>query len=353
MLGAPSTTADILGYQRFLFACASDPRFTGGNFLAAISQVTELSMVERFLYRFLLVPQTRSTLLQQKQDFAWTETRPDWGPGRIDPFNPVKVAILDTPVGDTIGNADMEPIWNLRPRVEGGLAFHWDGLNTDLTEVFITSALGDGATPKSLPFEDVQRLQDWAMDLQPPAFADYFPVDAALVAEGKPVYEAECARCHAFGGALTGQVMKLSDAAWEGGQTDPHRAAMWTSEAAERYNAYADRYPWDFSHFRSTDGYVSVPLDGIWLRAPYLHNGSVPYLDELLAPPGVRPKVFSRGLDVYDPVRMGFVSEGPEAERRGFRLDTREPGNSNTGHLWGIALAPEEKRALLEYLKTL
>lgn len=353
MLGAPATTADILGYQRFLFASASDPRFTAGNILAAIAQVTELSRVERLLFRFVLVPQTRSALLGQKADFAWTDTRPSWGRGRIDPFNPVKVAILDTPVGDTIGNADMEPIWNLRPRVEGGLSFHWDGLNTDITEVFISSALGDGATPKSLPFEDVQRLQDWALDLAPPKFADWFPVDEVLAADGKPIYDAECARCHAFGGVLTGQVMKLSDAAWEGGQTDPHRAAMWTPEAAEAYNAYADKYPWDFSHFRSTDGYVSVPLDGIWLRAPYLHNGSVPYLSELLELPGARSETFFRGLDVYDPVRMGFVAEGDDAERRGFRLDTSELGNSNVGHLWGTALLPEEKRALLEYLKTL
>ncbi len=353
VLGAPATTADILGYQRFLFASASDPRFSAGNILAAIAQVTELSMVERLLYRFVLVPQTRAALLGQKADFAWTDTRPYWGRGRIDPFNPVKVSILDTPVGDTIGNADMEPIWNLRPRVEAGYAFHWDGLNTDLGEVFISSALGDGATPKSVPLDDVQRLQDWAMDLAPPAFADYFPIDQALAAEGKPIYDAECARCHAFGGALTGQVMRLSDSAWEGGQTDPHRAAMWTPEAAEAYNAYADKYPWDFSQFRSTDGYVSVPLDGIWLRAPYLHNGSVPYLSELLESPDARSKAFYRGFDVYDPMRMGFVAEGEDAARHGYWLDTREKGNSNVGHLWGTSLEPDAKRALLEYLKTL
>ena len=96
-----------------------------------------------------------------------------------------------------------------------------------------------------------------------------------------------------------------------------------------------------------------MPLDGLWLRAPYLHNGSVPFLGELLEPPERRTPVFYRGLDVYDPVRMGFVSAGPDAERRGTRYDTSVIGNSNQGHLWGTELAPDQKRALVEYLKLL
>jgi hypothetical protein len=98
---------------------------------------------------------------------------------------------------------------------------------------------------------------------------------------------------------------------------------------------------------------VNVPLDGLWLRAPYLHNGSVPSLTDLLERPERRTKVFWRGLDVYDPVAMGFVSSGPEAQRRGTRYDTAVIGNSNQGHLWGTDLKPDQKRALIEYLKTL
>ena len=128
---------------------------------------------------------------------------------------------------------------------------------------------------------------------------------------------------------------------------------MWIAEAAQSYNAYADKYPWHFQHFRATGGYVNVPLDALWIRAPYLHNGSVPYLEELLELPERRTKLFYRGDDVYDPQRMGFVSEGTEAERVGTRYDTSEPGNSPQGHLWGTTLTTEEKRALLEYLKTL
>ena len=60
-----------------------------------------------------------------------------------------------------------------------------------------------------------------------------------------------------------------------------------------------------------------MPLAGLWLRGPFLHNGSVPSLADLLEPVGARPKQFWRGYDVYDPVRVGFVTTGPEAQREG------------------------------------
>jgi hypothetical protein len=358
--GGASTTVNSLAYQRFLFSAASDPRFTAGNILDQIGQIYEMPLLDRLLYRFVLVPATRKALLEEKQAYAWTNTRPEWGRGRIDPFNPVKVSTLGLSPGDTTGNSDMQPIWNLRPRVEGHMALHWDGLNTDLTEVVLSSAIGDGTSPKALPVKQLERLQKWLMDLPPPRFEDHFPVDQALADSGKPVFDQHCARCHAIGGEQTGQVLPLSDADWAypGTQagplyTDPNRAQMWTPEAAEAYNAYADAYPWGFEHFRSTGGYVNVPLDAIWIRAPYLHNGSVPYLDELLEPPAQRSRVFYRGLDVYDPERMGFIAEGEDAQRVGTLLDTSLRGNSNQGHLWGTELPAEQTRALLEYLKTL
>ena len=67
--------------------------------------------------------------------------------------------------------------------------------------------------------------------------------------------------------------------------------------------------PFAFHRFRTTEGYASHPLDGIWLRAPYLHNGSVPTMRELLMPPAQRRATFYRGDDVYDQANLGFVSE--------------------------------------------
>lgn len=362
ILGGPAHTVDVLGYQNFLFKSAADPRFDADNILAQIAQVYEMSWANRLLYRYLLIPATRKALLEQQGQFAWTHRRPDWGRGRIDPFNPVKVRALGVEPGETTGNSDMQSIWNMAPRVERGMALHWDGLNTDLTEVVLSSAIGDGTTPKALPVARLKEIQEWLKTLPSPKFTDHFAVDHQLAAAGEPIFQAQCARCHAMDGARTGQVLTLDDPEWAAAtthpgdqptSTDPYRAAMWTPEAAAAYNAYAEDYQWKFSHFRSTGGYVNVPLDGLWLRAPYLHNGSVPYLGELLEPPEKRTRIFYRGLDVYAPARMGFVSEGPDAERRGTRYDTSVIGNSNQGHLWGIELAPDQKRALIEYLKLL
>ena len=128
---------------------------------------------------------------------------------------------------------------------------------------------------------------------------------------------------------------------------------MWTQAAADAYNAYGAGYKWQFKGFRKTDGYVAPPHDGLWIRAPYLHNGSVPSLQDFFEPPENRPQVFYRGYDVYDSEKVGFVSDGPEAERVGFRYDTSLPGNGNGGHLYGTGLSSEDKKALIEYLKTL
>ena len=93
-------------------------------------------------------------------------------------------------------------------------------------------------------------------------------------------------------------------------------------------------------------------LDGIWLRAPYLHNGSVPTLRDLLNPPSERLKVFYRAYDVYDYDNVGFVSSGADAEREGVIHDTNVRGKSNQGHEYGTMLNSQQKAALIEYLKT-
>ena len=111
-----------------------------------------------------------------------------------------------------------------------------------------------------------------------------------------------------------------------------------------------------FSHFRKTFGYANMPLDGLWLRAPYLHNGSVPTLRDLLEPSPRRPKTFYRGYDVYDQAKVGFVSTRDEENGRlYFKFDTAVAGNSNSGHEgkpYGTDLPTGEKEALVEYLKT-
>ncbi len=95
--------------------------------------------------------------------------------------------------------------------------------------------------------------------------------------------------------------------------------------------------------------YKARPLNGIWASAPYLHNGSVPSLYDLLRPAAERPARFAVGRWEYDPIKVGYVSEG-EAP---WVLDTSLTGNHNVGHEYGTALSTEDRWALVEYLKTL
>jgi mono/diheme cytochrome c family protein len=340
----PGNQINPQAYVKFLQAAAADPRFDSDELLTAIRGITPLSWRQRMQYRFLLIPAARRALQKQRRLYEWMYKNPEWGPGRIDPFNPVKFGILELPVDSTIGNSDMVPIWNLKARQ--GRSLHWDGLSGSIREVVLSSAIGAGASRKSIQLPALERIEQWLMDLPPAAYP--FPVDKALAGEGRAVYEQQCAQCHTPGGARTGSVIPVEEVG-----TDRHRLDMWTPAAPVAYNKFADDYAWDFSGFRKTNGYVAPPHDGVWLRAPYLHNGSVPSLQELLEPPAARRATFYRGYNVYDPARVGFVSEGEAATRTGMLYDTRLPGNSNAGHLYGTALSPAQKKALIEYLKTL
>jgi hypothetical protein len=331
-------------YVRFLFACAHDDRFTSANIMKAILAIYDMPAVDRVLYRFLIIPATKSQLLKTEKDgYYWMPERPDWGPGRTD-MNPFQRQVMRLPDDHTVGSTDVMAIWN--ERAHEGMLHHSDGLNTTLTESVRSAALAAGATKSSLDIPALDRVEAWLRDLQPPKYA--FTVDQALAAKGQPIYAQHCAECHAFGGKRTGTVIPLAEIG-----TDPHRNKHWPQSSADAFNKWADGYPWAFHHFRSSDGYLSVPLDGVWLRAPYLHNGSVPNLRELLSPPEQRSKVFYRGYDVYDQANVGFVFSGPQAELEGSRHDTSTVGNSNQGHMFGLDLSDADKQALIEYLKTL
>jgi hypothetical protein len=99
-----------------------------------------------------------------------------------------------------------------------------------------------------------------------------------------------------------------------------------------------------------TDSYKARPLNGIWATAPYLHNGSVPNLSELLKAPAERVKQFAVGSREFDPVNVGLRSDIAAGTTT---LDTTLKGNLNTGHDYGTKLAADDKRALIEYVKTL
>ena len=91
--------------------------------------------------------------------------------------------------------------------------------------------------------------------------------------------------------------------------TDPHRSRAFRPNVAAGLNQYgARRQMWPEDAFRGSEGgYLAGPLDGISARAPYLHNGSVPTLDQLFGPPAQREDKFTRGCTQYDAVNMGFA----------------------------------------------
>jgi hypothetical protein len=105
--------------------------------------------------------------------------------------------------------------------------------------------------------------------------------------------------------------------------------------------------------------YKVRPLNGVWATPPYLHNGSVPTIDALLGPATDRPAKFYLGNREYDPVRLGYKTD---KLTNGFEFDTSIRGNSNKGHEFsntkgpgviGVALSAEDRKALIEFLKTL
>ncbi len=343
ILGAPANTLDLQGFQRFLYACAADPRFTADNVMAAINRIHPMSAIESALYRFLIIPETKAGLLEQKIAYSWQDSRPQQGRGRTDTFNPTKFNVFHMPDDNTIGTVDLPQIWNQKPRE--GMYLHWDGNNNNIRERNYAAAMAIGATPQSVIQANFDRVTNFLLTLQPAGYP--FPIDSAAAARGHAIFDANCANCHAFGGSQTGQVTDIGTI-----RTDRHRLDSFSAALVNKFHSI-NSPPFVFDAYRKTNGYANVPLDGIWARAPYLHNGSVPNLHALLMPEAERPTLFYRGYDVYDPDQVGFLSSGPDAAKAGFQVDTNIPGNGNQGHSYGVNLSDSQKHDLIEFMKTL
>jgi hypothetical protein len=262
-----------------------------------------------------------------------------------------------------------------------------------------------------------------------PTFASVFgPLDPAKVERGFEVFRQNCAGCHGYrptdGGPWrddgAGAIHKISLLRDIG--TDPYRVtfryaellpdALYTqfvglpaeqagqeriladrADGAEKRGAGAESAWWkrlsdqytlarraepgghplrfardDLIYDKAMLGYINNPIPLAYLKAPYLHNGSIPSLAQLI---GLRPRqaVFCRGDNAYDPQAVGLAAPEPAADgncppTQPFRFDTGLPGNSNGGHRYpawafpadGTAPTPDRRDSLadlLEYLKTL
>jgi hypothetical protein len=199
--------------------------------------------------------------------------------------------------------------------------------------------------------------------LRPPRYP--YDIDRPLAARGRQLFystEVGCYRCH---GDYDGQ----GNVDWPGVHppvgTDRARLDVVSGQFVEAFN----RSPLasDGALIKSR-GYAATPLTGVWANYPYLHNGSVPTLHDLLGPAAERPRMFevmaARTLDreragqpLYRDARHGRLSAAELVRRFGDDrnwFNVARPGCSNAGHdFWAQIRTDDNRRALIEYLKTL
>ncbi len=183
------------------------------------------------------------------------------------------------------------------------------------------------------------------------------PIDQQLAGQGRGVFQKHCAQCHGDK-TYPNRRVPLDEIG-----TDPVRLTALTVAGRTKYSrswfAHAGE-PNQHETEVDPDGYVAPPLDGVWASPPYFHNGSVPTLWHVLNP-SERPTVWRRTAEDIDHEKVGFQIEvvdkvplgEPDVAIRRSYFDTRRFGKSNAGHNFPDQLSPEEKLAVLEYLKTL
>lgn len=208
-----------------------------------------------------------------------------------------------------------------------------------------------------------------------PAWPNGFPdPDLALAAQGKAVFEQHCLGCHSaiHADEARGQTLlrycdvSTDDHYYKSQSRNFRNYSLFTEvlpafigrvseEAYEREHLEgmepeleAGRYPGEWRN-PSTNAFVAKPLHGVWASAPYLHNGSVRTLRELLMPPAERPAAFWVGSIEYEPYDLGYKNEQTYYATE---LDTTQLGNSQLGHDFGTGLSDGQKEQLLEFLKT-
>jgi mono/diheme cytochrome c family protein len=299
------------------------------------------------------------------------------GPTRTQPFRVLIRSLVHRPGTDMKVFSKMATVFSqdLRPRAQ------FDGSIADIASRSAFAALAQGATAVNLAQDEIAHniaaASAYTVDLRAPAFTEMFPdqpvPDPSALARGKEVYQTHCFGCHGdrtadggwSDGPRTNTIIPLAEIG-----TDPERVTFrYYEELAGLVHAhFGPRHPFAFDRndifplpgeegdFEAR-GYLAGPLDGLFLRAPYLHNASVLTLAELI---NLEPRrdVFYRGRNLYDTARVGFASpRAPDAERY-FTYNTATVGNANTGHNYpwagdDPARSETDLRDLLEYLKTL
>jgi hypothetical protein len=287
--------------------------------------------------------------------------------GRVDAFGGARNFIFPGPALALNAPISYPHLWNLKQIVW----FHWDANTTSLLERNVGQAIGLGAVfdpdtfASTVLVHNIEELEGLAGKIKPPLWPEkaFGPIEETKRAKGETLFNIHCAKCHVplKPDGNTGDLREPLDKVG----TDPLRAENFArkvdnkefdvalSEALKKITVAAGGTVSPNKEWRVTKEYASRPLVAPWATAPYLHNNSVPTLYHLLLPAKDRPKTFPVGHREYDPVKLGYTTEG--AGPPSVTFDTTKAGNGNGGHEYGTAELKEEadRLALLEYLKSL
>jgi mono/diheme cytochrome c family protein len=179
-------------------------------------------------------------------------------------------------------------------------------------------------------------------------------IDEALAAKGKIIFEQNCSDCHGTYGSKSSypnllipeSIVQTDSLLNKSNYSNPQFVNWFNKSWFTTGDHPAQLLPFN--------GYIAPPLDGIWVTAPYLHNGSVPTLEAVLNSK-LRPQYWSRDFDhpQYNYDNPGWKYKPEEKPGSTSVYNTTLPGYGNYGHYFGDALTEEERKAVIEYLKTL
>jgi len=271
-----------------------------------------------------------------------------------------------SPIEDPVVTSDPPPWW----RVHKKNALFYNGMargDHRGTMMLATSVCVD-------TIEEAERVDRFFVDIQAylrtvraPAYP--FAIDEELAADGAPVFAEHCAGCHGtYSTDESEETYPNLLIPLDVVGTDPVVANAGVVHAPDLVEWYNESFYGSITRFEPVDlesgivGYMPPPLDGIWATAPFLHNGSVPTLAQLLDS-STRPEFWRRDnydSDDFDEVAVGWPhseldtpqSEAAEDDQPHI-YDTQYWSQSNAGHTYGDVLTPGQREALLEYLKTL
>jgi hypothetical protein len=215
--GMPAHQLDLQAFFAFVLGSVLDPRFTPDNVLGHIEKkFGDLGLEKRLLIR-AAIPQLRERTLQlQSRVGIFFLNAVQWGPGRVDTFNPYKALqfnwqLDNLPARELAAASDFPALWNQAPRDRMNL--HWDGNNSSLDQRNLSAGLGVGITPVTADHDAIARVKAYIRALPPPRWpeGEGMPLDHPAAMRGAGYYREYCAKCHDFGSPYVGQVVPLKD----------------------------------------------------------------------------------------------------------------------------------------------